>query len=634
VVSGYISKEPVAPTTVAASDGRYFHKIRVTWTKAVGATSYLVFRTDALSPIPDTAADTPICETSALYYDELGDDLVPGNDDGTSRKYYYWIAAKSPDTCTTVSRPNLGYLSKKGPSRIYASTTYSDRIVVNWTAVPGATGYDVYRYTDSKTIQNEVKVGSNISALEYADTSPSESNYYRVKAKYGEYYDSDFSASSALGKLTAGKSGILENVSTYLENGGSATRSGEKGSLLYFSAEVPMGATRLVATLTGTSIAAGNDANIFAKFANIPTISSYNAKGVENSENETLTVSNPSPGTWYFLLYGFTDYENVTLTVNCYSVTDIILTQVPQNDQSVPCTATFMGMVVDESGIKGVPNLILQVRNPITGLTSFLTKTDAKGCFKYSTPVNAEGEYTFDFLFTDFPETVKGTASHTLWTRKGCVEENNFFDSSAYLPASPVALAQEDIFGIQQFLNIRNGWEYGAIDSAYETIWLEKTIAAAPTDSSLLGKLDSGLYMLLYGVEGAGAGNEMTATAAFSAVPFVVHVKESQKSAVLLNLNTLGLIDEAQKDDIIAGNIGVVAMAALNSVSEEIDGNRNISLSGRGQLELLANLAGNISVTCDAANDKTYGLVNTKLLNIETGAGTFGMRATVFTVEP
>jgi len=88
--------------------------------------------------------------------------------------------------------------------------------------------------------------------------------------------------------------------------------------------------------------------------------------------------------------------------------------------------------------------------------------------------------------------------------------------------------------GFQNFLNIRKGWDdIGTVipGDTYETMWINDTLVASKDDTQLTGKLDSGLYLFFYGVEGAGLGNDLTATPAFSAVPFVVHVDEAQKGA-------------------------------------------------------------------------------------------------------
>jgi hypothetical protein len=298
-----------------------------------------------------------------------------------------------------------------------------------------------------------------------------------------------------------------------------------------------------------------------------------------------------------------------------------VLTQVPVNDLAVPFTAVFKGKVVDESET-GIPNIIVQVRNPVTKLTTSLTRTDTKGCFAYSTTISTEGEHTFDFFFTEMPDTAKGTASHTVATRKGCLEGNNFFDFSAYLPATPVAVPlQADIVGFQTFLDIRNGWNgTGTVNpgDTYETMWINSTIVKAGDDAQIAAKLDEGLYMFFYGVEGTGVGNDTSANSALSAVPYIVHVELGKRDEVLGHLkDDLGIITLAQYDDIKSnGKIGIVAVAALSNPDEAADG-YNISLLAREQLEIIAKLANGSGTSADAG---TYSGVATRKVTVTLGS--------------
>ncbi len=623
--SGYVAKAPSVPGAVTASDGTYFDKVRVSWVKVVGATSYLVFRTNTATPAPNPNLKTDLIgETTALFFDDFGDDIVP-QVSGVVKKYYYWIAAKNGNATTVISKPNDGYLSNKGPATVTASNgTYSNRIVVTWTAVPGATEYEVYRYTNKSMTQGETKVGDSITVSCFSDAYADKDvpYYYRVKGKYGNYYDSAFSISGAIG-MAAGWSNPSATGLANAETSSNIVNK-PKGSSVYFSTEVPAGTTKLVATLDGTDKLKTNDCDLFAKFANYPTLALYNAKGVENNVNEILTVSNPAAGTWYFMLYGVTAYSDVTLTVNSYSVADIVLTQIPVNDLPVPFTAIFKGKVVDESGL-GIPNMVVQTRNPITGLTSSLTKTDGKGIFSYSVLINSEGEHTFDFFFSEMPDPVKGTASHTVATRKGCFVEapNNFFDFSAYLPATPVAVPlHADVIGLQDFLDTRNGWDENTINGTYATLWVNSTLAKARDDAQFTARLDEGLYILLYGVEGAGVGNDTTATPALSAVPFVVHVETSKKGPVLTALNTLGVINGTQRSAIEGGSIGIVAVTSLSDPDEGVTP-VSISLLACEQLELLAKLAAGTGISSDAgtysgvsARKVTISLANNRKINV------------------
>ncbi|MCX6985571.1 MAG: hypothetical protein NT118_12610, partial [Lentisphaerae bacterium] len=227
------------------------------------------------------------------------------------------------------------------------------------------------------------------------------------------------------------------------------------------------------------------------------------------------------------------------------------------------------------------------------------------------------------FFFTEMPDSAKGTASHTVATRKGCIgldRTKNFFDFSYYLPADPIPLSQSDVIGLQTFLDIRNGWVEGAIIQDYEDMWIEKTVAAASKDAALLGKLDEGLYMFFYGVEGVGVGNDTNPDSAFSAVPFVVHVDSSNLETVVPNLNALKIIDNTQAAEILGGKIGVVTVAALSNPGEgKVEGDKNIYLLAREQLEVLANLAAGNGTFSEP---RKYSDVLTQKLTVDLNGGT------------
>ena len=602
--SGYISKKPVIPAVPVVSNGTYFDHINIKWTKVKGATMYEVWRSNTTN-----SADAKLLvKTSQLFYDNMSDYTNGGTVATLNRgnTYYYFIKAGNGNGWSDFSRSDYGKVSVKGPATVTATKgVYWDNIAISWSAVPGATSYDIY-CDDSFTGNTEGRI------FPYAPIDNFH-HKYQVKAKYLNLYESDFSPSATGQALATGKTCFFPSISL---NSGKASdlQDDGAGNSKYFSVDVPVGMTRLVATIDGSPILK-NDCDLFAKFATCPTKASYGVKGVESGIVETITVSNPAAGTWYFLLYGTTAYSGVTLKVTCYSVADIVLTQVPANDLAVPFTAKFAGKVLDESGINGIPNIVLKARNPITGAVSVLTKTDAKGVFKYSTAVNSEGEHTFDFFFNDMPDTAKGTASHTVATRKGCLEANGFFDMSAYIPAEPVVVPlHADVMGLQDFLDTRNAWDEDPINGTYETIWVESTLVKAKDDTQLADKLDEGLYMFFYGVEGAGVGNDTTTTSALSAVPFVLHVEETRKGGVLAKLKLLELVDESQETDIMAGRIGIVAVVSLSSPNDAAVP-ANISLTAGEQLELLSKLAGNSDDVSPLGNMK-YSDVPSKLLTV------------------
>ena len=148
----------------------------------------------------------------------------------------------------------------------------------------------------------------------------------------------------------------------------------------------------------------------------------------------------------------------------------------PPDDIAVPYTATFKGKLQDESGT-GIPGFNIGVRDPLTGLQTWITaKTDAGGFFKYTATIPGEGEYT------------------------------------------------DDLAGMQEFITIRRGFKDGPVNSTYAEMWVESTIVKAATDANILAKLDTGLYFLLYGTEGAAVGNGKSVEPRLTASPLLIHV--------------------------------------------------------------------------------------------------------------
>jgi hypothetical protein len=716
--SGYLLKKPSAvPRGLVAGNKLRFDKITLKWPAYSRATSYVLYRNTA----NDSATAAILAEVASVSnqttysYDNMGDDLATGT------AYYYFMKAKNGSGTSGFSLGSLGMLKNNGPSSLAASDgTYFGKVMVSWMEVPGATGYEVHRYTDKGLTQDEeiFDAGNNLS---YDDASAIKETtyYYRVRAMYKKVYTSLYSPSNpgyhndnvaslpapviksvskgdygyvkvtwspvtlaenykiyrntvnvfnsskllatsaniTYNDLTAvtdttywywvkanndtadatsvpsnSMPGFAKSASTVIADGGTALEDGNKNSYKFYSIDVPAETTRLLVTLTGTS--SSNNCDLYVKLASYPTRSLFNARGTTIPDGETLTVTNPAEGTWYILLYGSTAYANVTLSAQCYSVSDIILTDVPSNNLTPPFNVKFKGKVVDKSG-KGIPGLSLQARDPITGTTSWLTaKTDANGFWTFSSNIDREGAHDFDFFFTTLPDLAKGTATHTVFTRKDCWESQGFFDFSSYLQGLASTFTPEETIDMQNYLNIRQGWEDGAIDPVAENLWIEGTLGKTGLDTALLGKLDDGLYLLFYAFDGTGCGNDLAASQALRPYPLIVHVSSDKMSTVLDNLNALGIVGDAQKSDILAGKTGIVAFSALSNPGEDVSGLRDVSLIPREQLEALANLAANNS-SVSFVDDGKFGYVAAKIFKVKVDGGTreFNLAADCIAVD-
>jgi fibronectin type 3 domain-containing protein len=719
--SGYVSNVPGMPSSVAASDGTYFDKIRVTWPKVSGATSYLIYRNSSEvmpgTPIAKVAYDS----TKATYtYDDMGG-ADPSPNTGKS-KYYYWVEANNANG-PGIAKMNTGYIKNTGPTGVSASKgTFFEQVKLTWTAVAGATSYNIYRSQDPSVPGS---VFDTATTPTYYDTTVDGTQvyYYWVEADCNGDYSSNLSksgsgyAKTTVPKLSApvmksasngtyskevvltwgevplavsynvyrrilttdpwetpvnasdltytdgtavplqkylyavtavngefesakstSKTGYAAGSGTETTNDATVSVLGTKGNEQLFYIDVPENCTRLVAKAENVNL--GGSCDIYAKLGSCPTTTSYTAKGTliaGTKADKSLTVTNPATGRWYILVYGSgtVGYTEADLTVSYHYATDILLTQVPADDLAVPFTATFKGKLQDESGT-GIPGFSIGVRDPVTGLQTWLTaKTDANGLFTYSTKISGEGEYTYDFFLTSIPDDTRTIASWTVRTKRNPWETNGFFDFVGYIPATTVSLSTSspaDLSGMQEFITIRRGFEDGPVNSTYADMWIDSTLVKASEDANILAKLDTGLYFLLYGTEGAATGNGKSVNPGLAASPLLVHIASDNLATVIGNLKENGLIDNEFADNVASDGIGVMAITTVDNPEEDTDGIYDISLNAYEQLEIIANLAGNSSITVDISNEKKYGAgLITKLVNTLLGdSRKIGMRIRSF----
>lgn len=122
-----------APGGVAASDGTSTTSVTVGWNPVPGATGYNLYRrlgTAAPVLLASDVAETAFVDTTALP-------LKP---------YSYTVRGRSAAGLGGPSAPNTGWRNRPGPATVTASDgTFASKVRVQWSAVPGATGYRVLR---------------------------------------------------------------------------------------------------------------------------------------------------------------------------------------------------------------------------------------------------------------------------------------------------------------------------------------------------------------------------------------------------------------------------------------------------------------------------------------------------------
>ncbi|MGE5295495.1 MAG: pre-peptidase C-terminal domain-containing protein, partial [Solirubrobacterales bacterium] len=118
-------------------------------------------------------------------------------------------------------------------------------------------------------------------------------------------------------KGTAAYSGVTlvadysaSTTAVTLTNGVPVTNiSAAQGGAKYYKIEVPSGQTKLEIAMSGGT----GDADMYVKFGEVPTTSLYDYRPYLPGNDETVTVNNPTAGTWYIMLRGYQAFSGVTL---------------------------------------------------------------------------------------------------------------------------------------------------------------------------------------------------------------------------------------------------------------------------------------------------------------------------------
>jgi len=169
-----------APAGVAASDGPYTDKVQVTWNAASGAVAYRVYRATSA-----TGSKTWLGSSTGTSYPDAS--AIPGI------TYYYWVKTCTATLCSDFSASDTGWRKPTAPAGLTASDgTYTDKVLISWTASPGATSYQVYRAT-SATGTKAGPAATASTTTNDASATPGVTYYYFVKACRGANC-SDYSA--------------------------------------------------------------------------------------------------------------------------------------------------------------------------------------------------------------------------------------------------------------------------------------------------------------------------------------------------------------------------------------------------------------------------------------------------------
>ncbi len=135
--SGYLSFS--SPSNIAASNGAYSEKIRITWNTVSEARRYNVYRSISTEGVKTFLGSA----TSTLYDDASAEPGV---------YYYYWVKALDVNsTSSDYSSYTNGFRQLLSPLDVSASDgLFTDKVNISWENVTGATKYHLYMSTSAQ----------------------------------------------------------------------------------------------------------------------------------------------------------------------------------------------------------------------------------------------------------------------------------------------------------------------------------------------------------------------------------------------------------------------------------------------------------------------------------------------------
>ena len=90
----------------------------------------------------------------------------------------------------------------------------------------------------------------------------------------------------------------------------STTITAQKGTERRFSINVPSGKAYLTVAISGGT----GDADLYVKYGKAPSLASWDCRPYEYGNSESCTIYHQYAGTWYIMVYAYSNYSGVKLT--------------------------------------------------------------------------------------------------------------------------------------------------------------------------------------------------------------------------------------------------------------------------------------------------------------------------------
>ena len=160
-----------APTGVAASDGASNANVTITWTAALGATGYKIFRIGTTGPIGTVGSVLSFADITAAK--------------GTA--YNYTVKAIGAVGVSAGSFGDFGHRNRPAPTNVVATDNDLAKVRVTWSAMTGtpvATGYEVWRTVLEAPAEQIATIGPELLLFDDTTSTPGVAATYSVRATY------------------------------------------------------------------------------------------------------------------------------------------------------------------------------------------------------------------------------------------------------------------------------------------------------------------------------------------------------------------------------------------------------------------------------------------------------------------
>ncbi|MCX8173017.1 MAG: M14 family zinc carboxypeptidase [Thermoplasmata archaeon] len=227
---------------------------------------------------------------STTYYYRVKSTDAAGNT-ATSSAYSFTTPAASDTTPPVISN-------------VAVTGITANSATITWTTDEASTSVVEYGTTTSYGQTATGSGGVTSHSVTLSGLTATTTYHYRVKSTDSA---GNLATSSDYTFTTAANSTDV----IVLTDGVAVTGSlGAAKDAKYYLLDVGLGKTLLRIELTGPS---GTDFDLYAKLGAKPTTSIYDARSIGSTSAETINVTNPSAGSWYFMVYSYSGSGTFTI---------------------------------------------------------------------------------------------------------------------------------------------------------------------------------------------------------------------------------------------------------------------------------------------------------------------------------